>query len=83
MDPKIEEEYMVVNIVENLWDTLTSAYKLQLKLNIGPVGEDIQSIKSQECSNVDNYTLQIDQKNYYFNLCTEQQITDTDIADID
>jgi hypothetical protein len=83
MHLKIEETFMVVNSVKILWETLKSAYNLQFKLNISLIGEDIVTISSQECRNVDDYTLQINWKDYKFNLNTESQTTDTKIADLE
>jgi len=81
MEPGIQAEYTVVDDAKTLWEKLAAAYKSKLKLNIFEIGEDLWSIKLQDCGDVDNYVSQIDRKSKDYNLCagpTTPSTTDTD-----
>jgi hypothetical protein len=78
MEPRILAEYTVVDNAKTLWENPASAYKSVLKLNIFEIREDLWSIKLQDCGDVDNYALWIDQSVKNCNLCTGPTTTDTD-----
>jgi len=83
MERRIQAEYMVVNDAKRLWEMLASVYKSQLRFNIFEIRADLGSIKLQDCRDVDNYALQIDQKVKDYNLWAGPSTTDTDATDTD
>jgi len=83
MKLRIQAEYTVVDNAKTLWGKLSSAYKSKLKLNIFQIGEDLWSIKLQDCGDVDNYAPRINRKVKDYNLYAGPTTTDTDAADID
>jgi CTP:phosphocholine cytidylyltransferase-like protein len=44
MEPRIQAEYTVVEDAKRFWETVVSAYKSKLKLNIFEISEDLGSI---------------------------------------
>jgi hypothetical protein len=85
MEPRIQPDYTVVDDAKTLWETLASAYKSKLNLNIFEIREDLWSIKLQDCGDVVKYASRIDRKVKDYNLCagpTAPSTTDTD-ADTD
>jgi len=55
-----------------------TADKSKLNLNVFEIGEDLWSIKLQDCGDVDNYASRIDWKVEDYNLCAGPLTTDTD-----
>jgi len=86
MEPRIQEEYMVIDDAKMLWEKLASAYQSKLKLNIFEIRGDPWSIKLQDCGDVNNYTLRINRKINDYNICPGPTATSTatnDAADTD
>jgi hypothetical protein len=86
MELRIQADYTVVNHAKTLWEKLASAYKSKLKLNIFEIGEDLWSIKLQDCRDVDNYASRIDWIVNDYNLLagpTAPSSTDTDDPNMD
>jgi hypothetical protein len=86
MEPRIQAEYTVVEDAKTLWEKLASSYKSKLKLNIFEIGEDLWSIKLQDCRDVDNYASPIDRIVNDYNLLAEPTApssTDTDDPKMD
>jgi len=54
MELRIRPENTVIDNVKTLWETLASAYKSKLKLNIFGIRNDLWNIKLQDCGDVDN-----------------------------
>jgi len=61
-----------------LWEKLASADKSKLNLNVFEIGEDLWSIKLEDCGDVDNYASRIDWKVEDYNLCARPLTADTD-----
>jgi len=77
MEPRIQAEYTFINNAKTLWEKLASAYKLQSKLNIFEMREDLWRIKLQDCGDVNNYASRIDQKIKDYNIWAGLTATST------
>jgi hypothetical protein len=78
METGIQAEYTVVDDAKTLWEKLASAYNSKLKLNIFEIREELWRVKLQDCGDVDNYALRINQKVKDYNICAGPSTTDTD-----
>jgi len=83
MEPRIQADYTVVDDAKTLREKLGSAYQSKVKLNIFEIREDLWSIKLQDCGDVNNYALRIDQKVKDSNLCVRPTAPSTTATDAD
>ena len=75
MEPRLQNEYMVVKDAKELWEKLATAYRTKLQLNIFDIREDLLNLRLEDCEGVDSYVSKIDEKVSAYNLCADSTET--------
>ena len=81
MEPRLQNEYMVVKDAKELWEKLAAAYKTKLQLNIFDIREDLFGLRLEDCENVDSYVSKIGEKVSAYNLYADAAGTRDDDSD--
>jgi hypothetical protein len=83
MDPRIQGAYRVVNDMKMLLETVASAYKSMLNLEIFEIIEGCWRIKHQDCGDVENNASQVTEQVNDYNCWAVPSTADTDGTDTD